>query len=145
MNKTVLRDDLKRDEGVRLKPYVDTAGKLTIGVGRNLTDVGISEVEAEILLADDIEKVISQLDYECAWWVKCPDDVQRGLVNLAFNQGVPHLMKNSPRMMACLQAGDYAGASRELLDGPYKDQVGARAERIAALFKSCATSIGADE
>ena len=33
-------------EGLRLKPYRCTAGKLTIGVGRNLETKGLSEEEA---------------------------------------------------------------------------------------------------
>ena len=33
----------KINEGLRSKPYVDTVGKVTIGVGRNLTDRGLSE------------------------------------------------------------------------------------------------------
>lgn len=140
MNKEQLRADLKRDEGLRLKPYTDTKGKLTIGVGRNLTDVGINEVEAEILLATDVERAIAQLDGNCPWWSAMPEAAQRGLANLAFNDGVPKLFVKSPKMMACLRARDFAGAARELLDGPYKTQVGDRAQRIADLFQSCVTS-----
>ncbi|MFD2234837.1 glycoside hydrolase family protein, partial [Phaeospirillum tilakii] len=49
-----LRADLIRDESLRLKPYRCPAGKLTIGIGRNLDDVGISREEAETLLDHDI-------------------------------------------------------------------------------------------
>lgn len=150
MDKALIRDDLKRDEGFRGRVYDDATGKYlapgdtlvgnpTIAYGRELARNGISEVEAEILLADDVERVCRQLEHECPWWADCPDAVQRGLVNLAFNQGVAHLLANSPRMMACLHAGDYAGAARELLDGPYLSEVGDRARRIAALFQSAAT------
>ena len=48
---------LKRHEGLRLKPYQDTIGKLTIGYGRNLDDRGISKEEAEYLLRNDISRV----------------------------------------------------------------------------------------
>lgn len=44
----MLLSELSRDEGRRLKPYLDTVGKTTIGVGRNLTDVGISEDECDL-------------------------------------------------------------------------------------------------
>ena len=37
-----LTSALRRDEGCVLNPYRCTAGKLTIGIGRNLDDVGIS-------------------------------------------------------------------------------------------------------
>lgn len=49
-----LIDQLVRDEGLRLHPYIDSVGKLTIGVGRNLTDMGISQAETEMLLSNDI-------------------------------------------------------------------------------------------
>ena len=45
---------LKRHESLELKPYKCTSGKLTIGVGRNLEDIGITEQEAELLLLNDI-------------------------------------------------------------------------------------------
>ena len=58
-NRTTLITDLEgpSGEGLRLKPYVDTAGKLSIGVGRNLDDKGISKTEADFLLADDLNDV----------------------------------------------------------------------------------------
>ena len=52
------------------------------------------------------------------------------LLNLTFNQGIGWVGKN-PQMYAALQVRDYAKAAAALLDGPYKDQVGARAYRIA--------------
>ena len=49
-----IKSQLVRHEGLRLKPYRCTAGKLTIGVGRNLDDCGISQKEAYVLLEGDI-------------------------------------------------------------------------------------------
>ena len=56
-----LRDALIRDEGVRLKPYRDSVGKLTIGVGRNLDDKGLTRAEAEALLDNDIRDVTASV------------------------------------------------------------------------------------
>lgn len=149
MNTELLRADLRRDEGRRLRLYDDATGKdlkagdtivgnPTIGDGVNLAE-GIADAEADLLTVYRISQKKADLDRECPWWVKCPDDVQRGLLNLAYNEGAAKLLKSSPRMMACIHAGDYAGAARELLDGPYKGQVGERATRIAQLFRNCAT------
>ena len=44
-------------EGLRLGVYRCPAGKLTIGVGRNLEDRGITEEEAYYLLRNDIADV----------------------------------------------------------------------------------------
>lgn len=63
-----LSKELRNDEGVRFKPYRDTVGKLTIGVGRNLDDRGISPGEADYLLANDIRIVCDELDRRLGWW-----------------------------------------------------------------------------
>ena len=65
-----LKEQLIRHEGLRLKPYRCTANKLTIGVGRNLDDVGISEDEALILLENDIIKVQRQAE-NFPWFLYC--------------------------------------------------------------------------
>ena len=52
MNKLI--EQLKIHEGMKLKPYLCTSKKLTIGIGRNLDDVGISKEEAEMLLNGNI-------------------------------------------------------------------------------------------
>lgn len=59
-----LHDMLIRHEGLRLKPYHDTVRKLTIGIGRNLDDVGITHEEALILLER------SQSIRKCRWGSK---------------------------------------------------------------------------
>ncbi len=49
--------ELERDEGLRLKPYRDTVGKQTIGVGHNLDAKPISERAASCILEDDVADV----------------------------------------------------------------------------------------
>ena len=52
-----LKDQLIKHEGLRKKVYTCPAGKLTIGVGRNLEDRGITEEEALLMLDNDIAQV----------------------------------------------------------------------------------------
>jgi lysozyme len=61
-DRALLLVELERDEGRRLRPYVDTAGKVTIGVGRNLTDVGITDDDCDRMLAEDIARAEADLD-----------------------------------------------------------------------------------
>jgi lysozyme len=56
-----IQEQLVRHEGLRLKPYRCTAGKLTIGIGRNLDDRGISQKEAYAMLERDIK--------DCKQWL----------------------------------------------------------------------------
>jgi lysozyme len=83
-----LRSDLTRDEALRLKPYRDSVGKLSIGVGRNLDDKGISEAEAEFMLTNDITEHLALLDKYLPWWRTLDEARQLALANLAFNLGV---------------------------------------------------------
>ena len=63
-----LVDLLLKHEGLRLHPYDDVTGKppetlqgkITIGVGRNLTDVGITRTEALSLLKADIHDLAAR-------------------------------------------------------------------------------------
>jgi lysozyme len=132
MDRDALTADLLRDEGLRLKPYQDTVGKLTIGVGRNLSDVGISRDEALILLSHDIDTVEADLDRVLTWWRAQTEPRQRVLANLCFNLGIGGLM-GFHHALAAWQAGDYATAARELLQSQWAVQVGDRATRLAAM------------
>jgi len=87
-----LTDQLIRHEGKRLKPYVDTAGKITIGFGRNLTDVGISETEARNMLSVDISRAVSSLHHALPWAVGLPLAVHDVLANMTFNMGISGLL-----------------------------------------------------
>lgn len=125
-----LVQQLIRDEGLRLKPYTDSVGKLTIGVGRNLTDKGISNDEAEKMLENDIEDARRAV-FQMIPWVSKLDEVRRAvLVNMAFNMGIGGLMafKNT---LAFIEKGQYPNAAAEMLNSKWADQVGPRAHRLA--------------
>ena len=49
-----IKAQLVRHEDLRLKPYLCTAGKLTIGIGRNLDERVVSQKEAYAILERDI-------------------------------------------------------------------------------------------
>lgn len=142
MNLVQLKFELRRDEGVRLFPYVDSVGKTTIGVGRNLTDVGIREDESEFLLQNDITRVIAQLDLNIPWWRALGDVRQRVLVNMAFNLGV-HSLLGFHKMLDAAQHGQYAEAADEMLNSQWAKQVGDRAKRLAAMMRDLSLYSGA--
>jgi lysozyme len=128
-----LKKDLLADEGLKLRPYLCTAGKSTIGVGRNLDDVGITKEEAMLLLDNDIDRSIAQMDHAFPWAKIKPNNVRRGLANMIFQMGISRVSKFN-RMLSCLEAGDYKGAKREGLDSTWAKQTPARANRVTDLF-----------
>ena len=126
-----LKEQLIRDEGIRLKPYKDTLGKLTIGVGRNLDDKGITREEAMTLLWNDIAECEAQIEKRLPWAKELDFVRYCVLVNMCFNMGIGDLISKNPKGLAAMEAGDYALAAREMLDGNWKEQVGDRAYRLA--------------
>jgi lysozyme len=131
-----LRKMLTLEEGVRLKPYRDTKGKLTIGVGRNIDDVGLRPVEAEFLLSNDIGERIEQLPKALPWIATLDSVRQTVMVDLAF-MGINRLLTFS-RMLAALRDGAWELAADELLDSKWarEDVQSSRAQRLALMLRT---------
>ena len=130
-----LKDQLVRDEELRLKPYTDSVGKLTIGVGRNLTDKGISFQEAQELLANDIADATADLQAKLPWTATL-DDVRKGaMLNMTFNMGIGGLLEFHD-FLARMQRGDFPGAAGAMLDSLWARQVGPRATRLSIQIQS---------
>lgn len=121
---------VKDDEGFRSKPYRCTAGKLTIGYGRNLEDRGITKEEADYLLRNDIAAVTKELQDLIASWYQLTPPRQAVLINMGINMGVGGLLKFR-KMLAALDRHDYKSAAAEMLDSAYAKQVPNRANRLA--------------
>ncbi|NBT57465.1 lysozyme [bacterium] len=121
---------LELDEGLRLKPYRCTANKLTIGVGRNLEDVGISKETAYQMLDEDIkgaEKTCLKIfEQQFTTW---GENRRLGWINLAFNLGFARLslFKNTIR---AARVEDWAQVEIGLKESLWFKQVGKRAERV---------------
>lgn len=135
MNRLALRTALIRDEGIRLKPYVDTVGKLTIGVGRNLTDRGLSPNEVQILLDNDLDIVEKEVRKAIPWYVDLDEPRQEVLLNMAFNLGTPTLL-TFKRFLVAAERGDHLTASEMMLDSKWARQVKGRALRLAAQWRT---------
>lgn len=130
-----LEEQLLVDEGLRLKPYKDTVGKLTIGIGRNLDDVGITKDEAIILLRNDIARTTKDVIANIPWWSTL-DEVRRDvIINMAFNLGIEGLLKFK-RTLLSIQNGEYEQASKEMLESKWAKQVGNRARRLAEMMRT---------
>jgi lysozyme len=130
-----LRGDLIRHEGLRLKPYRCSAGKLTIGVGRNLEDVGITSDEAFTLLDNDIARLKVEIHAIIPNFNEHNEVRQRVLLNMAFNLGLPGLSKFS-KTLAAVKAKDYVAAASEMLNSRWAQQVGRRALELSRWMRT---------
>lgn len=151
-DRTTMIAELRRDEGERLKAYKDTVGKWTIGVGRNLDDVGtapltrtvadvkangISADESAQMLAHDLDRVDGDLDKHLPWWRGLDPVRQRVLVNMCFNMGIGGLC-GFVNTLSRVHGGQYAAAAEGMLLSKWARQVGARATRLAAMMRTSA-------
>jgi lysozyme len=128
-----LTNQLIIDEGLKLKPYRCSADKLTIGVGRNIEEVGISEEEARYLLKNDIEMVTAQCLAEFPWFILLSDARKEAIVNLVFNMGLT-TFKKFKKTIGYIEQGLFDLAGSELLDSNYARQVGDRSVRVANML-----------
>jgi lysozyme len=130
-----VKAQLVRHEGLKLKPYRCPAGKITIGVGRNLEAIGISQKEAFALLENDILRCESELLDKLPEVYSCLNDTRKSvLLNMCFNLGISGLLgfKNT---LAFMGAGDFERAANGMLASKWAKQVGRRAIELSELMR----------
>ena len=131
----IVTEQLKIDEGVRLMPYKDSVGKLTIGVGRNLTDDGISEDEMELLLKNDVNHAGVTAAFLFNFTDEISDARKAALCNLAFNLGEKTL-STFKTFIDFVLARNWPAAADDLIQTRYATEVGPRAQRICNTLRS---------
>jgi len=147
MDKNLLVEELRSDEGEKLKSYLDSKGYWTIGVGclidpkrgANPAPFGvdlrnggtITANQSETLLLKHIADKIGQLDIALPWWHTLSDNRQRVLLNMVFQMGVAGVLAFK-KFIAALKSGDFATAKVEMLDSTWaRTDSPARARRLA--------------
>ena len=128
----------KEFEGCRLKPYKCPAGKLTIGYGRNLDDVGISQAEADMMFERDFSKAEADARKICEEFDIDVNNLTEQrfyvLTDMCFNLGYGGL-KKFKGMLTALKNGLYEDAANAMLDSLWAKQVGNRATKLAVLMR----------
>lgn len=133
-NKQKLKNLLLLHESYKQFPYIDTTGHLTIGIGRNLNDRGLSTGEAMYLLDEDILYFTSKLNLYLKFFKDLNEARQIALIDMCFNLGVQGLL-GFKEMMIALECEDYDRASQEMLDSKWANQVGERAICLADIMR----------
>lgn len=134
MDNDILIKNLIADERLRLKPYTDTVGKLTICVGRNLDDEGITTEGALYLLNNDIQRIEKEL-MPLPNFSQLSGPRQRVIMEMAFNIGFQSVM-NFKDMWKAIQAYDWDGAANAMLNSLWAKEVGQRAVRLATSMRT---------
>ena len=124
---------LTKHEGLRLKPYHCPAGKLTIGIGRNLEGKGITEKEALMLLDNDIQECIQDLKTIFQAFDLLPEPARRVLVDMRFNLG-PNRFRHFKKMIQAVNEQNFTQAAAEMKDSRWYTQVGQRARTLVKMM-----------
>lgn len=131
---TNIDEQLRRDEGVRPFPYVDTKGKITIGIGRNLTAKGISPAIIEEMYREDFAE--TQILNSRLPWFRNIDPIRQAVFeNMAFNLGFVGLEKFE-NLLRFAARGDWEYAAAEILSSEWSGQVHDRSVRCAQQLKT---------
>jgi len=129
---TLAKQSLKKHEGFRQFSYQCTAGKTTVGYGRNVQDKGINLREAEYLLENDIVECLQDLS-TFPYWNNLTESAQAALIDLRFCLGATGY-RGFKRMNEALQTGKYEQAAIEIMHSKFADQTGNRATDLAEML-----------
>lgn len=128
-----LQDRIIRHEGLRLSPYRDTMGKLTIGVGRCLDTKGISRDEAIYLLNNDLDYVKEHVATALPCILGLDQLRQEVLFEMAFQLGMNGLL-GFKNMLAAVRDHNWASASTNMLSSAWHTQTPDRCEELANIM-----------
>ncbi len=131
--KAKLRRSLIKHEGYETKPYLDTVGKVSIGIGYNLTDRGMEDEWINTQYEKDVEYFYHQLS-QFHWFKHMNLDRQIVLIDMCF-MGWKHFLSFT-KMLKCLANYDYTNAAKEMLDSKWAQQVGTRADHLSRAMHS---------
>lgn len=120
---------VKQEEGFREKPYLDTLGVPTFGIGFTY----ITEEEADVILAGRIEEIKTKLTEVYDWYDNLTEARKAVMISMVYQLGFNGLSKFK-RFLAAMADGDYSTASYEMLDSLWARQTPHRAERQSKMI-----------
>jgi lysozyme len=132
-------EHLRREEGTILHAYPDHLGYLTIGTGRLIDKRrggGISQAEADMLLANDIAKARDQMK---GWpsWERVKDDPVRAvaMISMCFQLGAKGLA-GFGNTLGLIARGEFDAAADNALKSKWAKQTPARAKRVTDMLRT---------
>jgi GH24 family phage-related lysozyme (muramidase) len=131
-----VKDRIRDHEGFSIKPYVDTLGYTTGGVGHKILpseEIPTTEKGWLKLYDQDFEKAVAAADEIT------PDDIHPtafGIITeMIFQLGKQGCM-NFKKMHKAIAEKDHVEASMQMLDSKWRTQTKARCESLAELMRS---------
>lgn len=125
---------IKRHEGYRSKPYLCSAGKLTIGWGHNLDDNGISKTVAELMLDEDIQSAYYDIMDIFPNFYLYSQKRQNALIDMMFNLGKPSF-RGFGKMIAAIKKEDWKEVAVQAKDSDWYRKGKRRATKIEQMLR----------
>jgi len=130
---TRLEKLLIKHEGYQKKAYEDSVGAVSIGVGRNLDELGLSDEEIMYLLNNDTIRCDKELINCFTWYSQLSRVRQEVMLMLCFNLGLTRLRK-FVKALSCMERGEFSLAADHFLDSKWAKQVGNRAVELTEML-----------
>lgn len=136
-----LRDSIIEHEGTgpmvngRFMPYKDSLGFWTIGYGRCIEKIGISQEEALFQLENDINNAVQSVKDRIPWVSRLNEVRQAVLFEMAFQMGIERLLK-FVNTLAHVFGGRYKLAADAMRDSLWARQTPNRASVLAARMET---------
>ena len=128
-----IKEMLERHEGRANKPYRDTEGIPTIGVGHNL-NYGLSDAEVDEIFAEDLTATRDWVQRSIGCFSHLSENRQNVVLDMAFN--LRGKLLGFKGFLDALGAGDYGKAADEMLDSAWAKQVKGRATELADMMRA---------
>tara|TARA_E500000081_G_scaffold50189_1_gene53334 strand:- start:1479 stop:1883 length:405 start_codon:yes stop_codon:yes gene_type:complete len=132
-----MREKLKalliEHEGWKRKSYVCSEGYVTVGVGRNLQTLGLSDEEIEYLLDNDIARVLTALETRYPWFGVLTANRQTVIASMAFQLGLIGFDKFE-RLKKAIMDFRYKDVPSEMRDSKWYSQTPNRVEALIEIW-----------
>lgn len=122
MDHKKLKKLLIKHEDEKFKPYLCSAGKLTIGIGHNLESKGISKAVSDLLYEEDITEVINDLASIFRNFYELPEQVQIVLANMRFQLGYGGF-RSFKQMISAVRNKNWPEMIKQMKDSNWYKQV----------------------
>jgi len=139
-----IKEDLVKHEGYVAEIYLCSENYPTFGIGHMVTEedmeytwpVGTSVTDERILQVfhDDCNAACTDASALFLNFSSHPENVQRVLVNMAFNLGRSRLGKFK-NMITAVNEGNYSKAADEMVDSKWYRQVKRRGEELVEIMR----------
>ena len=127
---------IKEHEGYRSRIYKDSLGYDTIGYGFAIKNLYISRANADLILKDKLNVLITTASEDMPWVLHMPDIIQNVIFEMCYQMGIGGF-HTFPKAISYMQTRQWEKAADEMLDSKWHKQTPKRAEEMAEIVRQC--------